>query len=91
MCGIAGIISYDRNRFTASVVQKMTAALAHRGPDGDSFWINANQQVLFGHRRLSIIDLTESGSQAMHYRDRYTIIYNGDIYTVLEIMDELIS
>ena len=91
MCGIAGIITYDRNRFTDSVVQKMTTALAHRGPDGDSFWSNPNQQVLFGHRRLSIIDLSESGSQAMHYRDRYTIIYNGEIYNYLEIKDELIS
>jgi asparagine synthase (glutamine-hydrolysing) len=67
----------------------MTSVLSHRGPDGDSFWSNRNRQVLFGHRRLSIIDLSENGSQAMHYHDRYTIIYNGEIYNYLEIKEQL--
>lgn len=89
MCGIAGIITYDPNRFTESVVQKMTAALAHRGPDGDSLWSNPARQVMLGHRRLSIIDLSEGGRQAMHYRNRYTIIYNGEIYNYREIRNEL--
>ena len=89
MCGIAGIISSDPDRFNAAVVKKMTTALSHRGPDGDSFWSNPSKQVLFGHRRLSIIDLSENGSQAMHYHNRYTIIYNGEIYNYLEIRDQL--
>ena len=67
----------------------MTTSLAHRGPDGESFWNNSSHNVLFGHRRLSIIDLSVRGSQAMHYLNRYTIIYNGEIYNYLEIKDEL--
>ena len=89
MCGIAGIISYEPDRFHASTVEKMTTALAHRGPDGNSLWTNPGRQVLFGHRRLAIIDLSENGSQAMHYRARYTIIYNGEIYNYLEIKQQL--
>ena len=89
MCGIAGIISNDPDRFAASLVQKMTAALSHRGPDGDSFWTNSGRRVLFGHRRLSIIDLSENGRQAMHYHERYTIIYNGEIYNYIEIREQL--
>lgn len=89
MCGIAGIISSDPNRFNAAVVQKMTTALSHRGPDGDSFWSNSSRHVLFGHRRLSIIDLSENGRQPMHYQNRYTIIYNGEIYNYLEIREKL--
>jgi len=89
MCGIAGIISSDADRFSPAIVNKMTTALAHRGPDGDSFWSNPSKQVLFGHRRLSIIDLSENGRQAMHYQNRYTIIYNGEIYNYLEIREQL--
>jgi asparagine synthase (glutamine-hydrolysing) len=89
MCGIAGIITYDPDRFATPVVQKMITALSHRGPDGTSVWNNSTNQVLFGHRRLSIIDLSENGSQAMHYRARYTIIYNGEIYNYLEIKGQL--
>ncbi|MBC7826482.1 MAG: asparagine synthase (glutamine-hydrolyzing) [Chitinophagaceae bacterium] len=89
MCGIAGIISSDPDRFNTAIVQKMTMALSHRGPDGDSIWTNPSQQVLFGHRRLSIIDLSENGRQAMHYQSRYTIIYNGEIYNYLEIKGDL--
>lgn len=89
MCGIAGIITYDRDRFETPVVEKMAASLAHRGPDGSSTWINPTRQVLFGHRRLSIIDLGESGRQAMHYQERYTIIYNGEIYNYIEIKEQL--
>ena len=89
MCGIAGIVSLEPGKFASSVVQLMTDAIAHRGPDDKSCWVNSSQRVLFGHRRLSIIDLSESGRQAMHYRDRYTIIYNGEIYNYLEIKVQL--
>ena len=91
MCGIAGIISHDPDRFRAATVEKMSTALAHRGPDGHSSWINPGRQVLFGHRRLAIIDLSENGRQAMHYRGRYTIVYNGEIYNYLEIKQQLAS
>lgn len=89
MCGLAGIISPGGERFSASVVQDMTRSLSHRGPDGSSCWTNQSKQVSFGHCRLSIIDLSDSASQAMHYRNRYTIIYNGEIYNYLELKADL--
>lgn len=91
MCGIAGIITSDPGKFNIAVIQKMTGALAHRGPDGESWWQNPSKHALLGHRRLSIIDLTENGNQAMHYRERYTIIYNGEIYNYVELREALIK
>ena len=67
----------------------MTDSIAHRGPDGEGFWINKNNFVGFGHRRLSIIDLTNGGAQPMHYLDRYTIIHNGEIYNYIELKEQL--
>ena len=67
----------------------MTDALAHRGPDGEGHWINLEGIVGLGHRRLSIIDLSDAGHQPMHYLDRYSIIHNGEIYNYIELKDEL--
>lgn len=67
----------------------MTDALAHRGPDGEGHWINLEGIVGLGHRRLSIIDLSNAGHQPMHYLDRYSIIHNGEIYNYIELKDEL--
>ena len=58
----------------------MTDVLAHRGPDGEGFWQNDTGNVLLGHRRLSIIDLSHAGQQPMAYKNRYTITHNGEIY-----------
>lgn len=69
----------------------MTQTLAHRGPDGESFWQNTSACVLFGHRRLAIIDLSDNASQAMHFLNRYTIIYNGEIYNYIEIREQLLK
>lgn len=63
----------------------MTLALAHRGPDGDGHFQNHDQTVLLGHRRLAIIDRSESGRQPMNYLGRYTIIHNGEIYNYKEL------
>jgi asparagine synthase (glutamine-hydrolysing) len=70
---------------------KMTEALAHRGPDGDGHWINDSHTAGFGHRRLSIIDLSAAGAQPMHYLNRYTIIHNGEIYNYLEVKETLLQ
>jgi asparagine synthase (glutamine-hydrolysing) len=91
MCGIVGIISPDPGKFSISLIQKMTQALSHRGPDGESSWANPSGHVLFGHRRLAIIDLSENGSQAMHYGNRYTIVYNGEIYNYVELKETLLK
>ncbi len=87
MCGIAGIVSKERS--SAERVKRMTDAMAHRGPDGDGFWQNEEGNVLLGHRRLSIIDLSYKGKQPMHYQNRYTITFNGEIYNYLELKSDL--
>jgi asparagine synthase (glutamine-hydrolysing) len=56
MCGIAGIITHQTDLLSVHRLKKMTDALAHRGPDGQGYWINDNNNTGFGHRRLSIID-----------------------------------
>ncbi len=89
MCGISGIISQYTSLVNDQSLQQMTDALRHRGPDGEGFWKNEKNTAGFGHRRLSIIDLTETGAQPMHYLDRYTIVYNGEIYNYLEIKKDL--
>lgn len=89
MCGIAGIISSDTSLVSREQLTKMTNALAHRGPDGQAQWINQWGNVGFGHRRLSVIDLSDAAAQPMHYLKRYTIVYNGEIYNYLELKNNL--
>jgi len=69
----------------------MTDALEHRGPDGEGSWQNESGNVLLGHRRLSIIDLSAAGAQPMHFMNRYTIIHNGEIYNYPELREELLK
>lgn len=89
MCGIAGIISYNTFLVTKEQLKKMTDALSHRGPDAQSQWINQSGSVGFGHRRLSILDLTATAAQPMHYLERYSIVYNGEIYNYIELKEVL--
>jgi asparagine synthase (glutamine-hydrolysing) len=89
MCGIAGIIQTNPAEYNREHLKKMTDALSHRGPDGEGYWQNDSANVLFGHRRLSILDLTEAAAQPFHYLDRYTILHNGEIYNYIELRDEL--
>ena len=89
MCGIAGILSPDKRNVSEQRLQVMTSAIQHRGPEGEGFWLNEEGTVGFGHRRLSIIDLSIAGAQPMHYLNRYTITYNGEIYNYLELKDSL--
>lgn len=85
MCGIAGIIQADSNKYVKQHVQNMTGALSHRGPDGEGYWQDEPGNVLLGHRRLAIIDLSDAGQQPMQYQNRYIIIHNGEIYNYLEL------
>lgn len=91
MCGIAGIISADPGQVNERVLLRMAASMAHRGPNGESTWINPGQITGFAHRRLSVIDLSNAASQPMHFRQRYTIIYNGELYNYKEIREQLSS
>ncbi len=89
MCGIAGIISTSSETIPEIHLKKMTAAIAHRGPDGEGIWHNKNNSVCLGHRRLSIIDLSEAAAQPMHYLGNYTIVHNGEIYNYIELKEFL--
>ena len=88
MCGIAGILNLDAKPVSPKILRDMTQAIQHRGPDGEGHWIDGN--VGLGHRRLSIIDLSEAGKQPMQTADgRYTITYNGEVYNFRELQAEL--
>lgn len=91
MCGISGIISRISSPDAPSRVRKMTAALAHRGPDGEGRWSNLNGTVHLGHRRLAILDTSEKGQQPFSYLNRYQIVHNGEIYNYIELRDQLIK
>lgn len=83
MCGIAGFLalpSDDRQQGNA-VLERMGAALRHRGPDGGSCWNDPAAGIGLVHRRLAILDLSEAGLQPMHSADgRFVLSYNGEIY-----------
>jgi len=88
MCGICGLVGYGPATGPATV-REMTAALAHRGPDAQAVWCDAQGRCSLGHVRLSIIDL-EGGAQPMHSADgRYTIVFNGEIYNFQLLRKEL--
>lgn len=88
MCGIAGLVHLDNQPVPPAVLQRMTDAVAHRGPDGQGHWIEGN--VGIGHRRLAIIDLSPAGHQPMLTPDgRFVLTYNGEIYNFRELQAEL--
>ncbi|WP_323592281.1 asparagine synthase (glutamine-hydrolyzing) [Aliarcobacter butzleri] len=89
MCGISGIINKNGNRVDKDEIQKINDLISHRGPDDEGFYFEKN--FAFGHRRLSILDLSSDGHQPMHYLEKYTITYNGEVYNYLEIREELIE
>lgn len=92
MCGIAGLVRHDVsvNAGDAEGVKRMLAAEAHRGPDGEGFY--RDNGVVLGHRRLSIIDLSEAGAQPMTNEDgTLRVTYNGEIYNHRELRNELIG
>ena len=87
MCGITGIMVPEIGGLDQSALRKMTATIAHRGPDGDGFYFG--QKVGLGHRRLSIIDI-EGGQQPMACESRQVILtYNGEVYNFAALMAEL--
>jgi len=94
MCGIVGFIkgrSFVDDCFnTQTILQKMSAQIAHRGPDSAGLWINNEAQVALGHLRLSILDLTDNGHQPMiSHSGRYVIIFNGEIYNHIELRQKI--
>ena len=85
MCGISGIIS--KNKIEKYIIEPMTDTIIHRGPDGFGYYYG--EKFVFGHRRLSIVDLSDAGHQPMQYLNRYVITFNGEVYNHLELRIEL--
>jgi asparagine synthase (glutamine-hydrolysing) len=92
MCGITGFITgkpVDRES-GLGYLQQMTTALAHRGPDAEGLFLSTDGQVGFGHRRLSILDLSPAGAQPMRTSDgRFVLTYNGEIYNFKDLRKQL--
>ena len=90
MCGITGIWNFNDQAISKPMLEHFTNSLTHRGPDGNGFYIDKDANLGFGHRRLAIIDTTDTGHQPMSYGNgRYWITFNGEIYNFLELRDEL--
>src|SRR5712672_2629751 len=92
MCGIAGLFRPGGGDASMLVgyAKRMTETLAHRGPDASGTWTNPQAGVALGHRRLSILDLSEAGAQPMRSDcGRFTVTVNGEIYNHLEIRSDL--
>ena len=106
MCGLAGVLGIHGAHLNSSVIAALSTAITKRGPDGEGFfgWSPDGastlcrdprdlppSQLLFAHRRLAIIDVSEDGSQPMTSEDGgHAIVFNGEIYNYLELRDELI-
>src|SRR5438094_1615285 len=107
MCGIAGILAGPGSKLASDRICCAFDRLRHRGPDDSGFliysrgqvrrsreWDNwlADAELVFLHRRLSILDLTEGGWQPSRSADsRYYLVFNGEIYNYLELREELVS
>lgn len=94
MCGISGFLYLSGTLPNAdeagAILERMTRVLAHRGPDGEGLWLDAEAGIALGHRRLAIRDCSMAGAQPMRSHDgRYMIAYNGEIYNAEELRREV--
>ena len=90
MCGILGLINFNSDYIDYQTLMQMNQIQAHRGPDDEGIWHDKN--VGIGHRRLSIIDLSNLAKQPMlDESKRYVLTYNGEIYNFLSLKKELIN
>lgn len=88
MCGIAGIFNINGSSASLSIIKAMTTKIAHRGPDGEGFFVDEN--IALGHRRLAILDTSALGSQPMESKSgEWVVVFNGCIYNYLEIKSQL--
>lgn len=87
MCGISGIIG---SNWAVKHLMSMVDEQTHRGPNDSGIFINPNNYAGLGHNRLSIIDLSSSAKHPMHdVSNRFTIVFNGEIYNYIELKQEL--
>src|SRR5690606_21470178 len=88
MCGINGIFGLEQISNPEQIIQKMNSAIAHRGPDAEGIFKGEN--IVLGHRRLSIIDLQSASNQPFVSKDqKFALVFNGEIYNYLEIKKQL--
>lgn len=92
MCRIAGIISQKLNtKETETGIQRMCDAMHKGGPDGKGYLLLPHLNLAFGHRRLSLIDLSENGKQPMPYQNELWITFNGEIYNYPALKEDLMA
>jgi asparagine synthase (glutamine-hydrolysing) len=92
MCGVVGAFAFANSGFSVTVpyLERMRDTMVHRGPDGAGVWISRDARVGFGHRRLSIIDLSEPAAQPMANADGTLLVsFNGEIYNHAAIRKDL--
>jgi len=92
MCGITGFIEASgfNPEKARRTVERMGDAIRHRGPDHGGIWLDESAGVLLGHRRLSILDLSDAGNQPMiSPSGRYVMVFNGEIYNHLDLRKKL--
>ena len=88
MCGIGGLLKKSQSGLDETV-QKMVAAIRHRGPDDSGFWTDPSAGIALAHTRLSILDVSSEGHQPMRSASgRYIIAFNGEIYNHRELRQE---
>ncbi|MFI3213753.1 MAG: asparagine synthase (glutamine-hydrolyzing) [Eubacteriales bacterium] len=90
MCGIAGFCNRIENWKTD--IESMNQRMYHRGPNAGGFFATEDKSVVLGHRRLSILDLSEGGAQPMaSHSGKYEMVFNGEIYNYKEVADRLLK
>lgn len=90
MCGFVGFLNRDGVEASRRIVQSMLDTISHRGPDAEECYASGNLAI--GHRRLAIIDLSDSATQPMSTQcGNFVIAYNGEVYNYKEIRSELES
>jgi asparagine synthase (glutamine-hydrolysing) len=90
VCGIAGIWDPSGKLDATASAKQMLDAIVHRGPDGEGLWRHDDLNLVLGHRRLAIVDLSETGRQPMQSAgQRFTVTFNGEIYNFLKLRREL--
>lgn len=90
MCGIAGFCNFTGN--AQANIERMKERMYHRGPDAGGTYITEDGQIALGHRRLSIVDLSENGAQPMtSHSGRFVIVYNGEIYNYKKLANKLLQ
>lgn len=89
MCGIAGLYDRSGSAVQRALLEQMTGALQHRGPDGSGFLTRGNAAL--GHRRLSIIDVSGGAQPIANEDDRIHVVFNGEIYNFVELRQDLLA